>query len=60
MGTVQLGISPTNPSGWGKAGDTINAHATISISGYRSMDYTRVPVRQSKSGTAKAVTIGRF
>lgn len=60
MVNIRLGITPNNPNGWGKSGDTITAHATISISGYRSMDYTQKPVRQSKSGTARASTIGRF
>ena len=59
-GTARLGISPKNLSGFGKAGDTINATATIAIEGGYSDDYTRVPSRASRSGTAAAITIGRF
>jgi hypothetical protein len=59
-GTARIGISPTNRTAFGKAGDRINATATISIAGGYSDDYTRVPSRATRSGSAKAITIGRF
>lgn len=59
-GDVRLPISPDTPNQYGKAGSILSASATISIPGSISSDYTRVPSRQQKSGTACIFTIGRY
>jgi len=53
-------ISPQNPGEFGKAGTRATARVTVSIEGYRSMDYTRIPVRYTASGNVKAETVGRY
>ena len=59
-GDVVNPISPSNTSAFGKAGSQLSVNANISIGGRVDMDYTRVPTRYSKSGTACAFTIGRY
>ncbi len=59
-GDVRFPISPTNTNGFGKAGSSLGVNANISIGGYTSGDYTRLPVRQTKTGNVKAMTIGRY
>lgn len=59
-GDVRLPISPTNTGGFGKAGSSLGVNANVSIGGYTSGDYTRLPVRQTKTGNVKAMTIGRY
>lgn len=53
-------VSPQNPTGFGKAGTVAWAQVSVSIEGYQSMDWTRVPVRYTASGNVKAKTIGRY
>ena len=53
-------VSPQNPNGFGKAGTQARARITVSIPGYFSMDYTRIPTSYTAQGTAWARTIGRY
>lgn len=53
-------VSPQNPNGFGKAGTSARARITVSIPGYYSMDYTRIPTSYTAQGTAWARTIGRY
>lgn len=53
-------ISPQNPSGFGKAGTQATARITVSIPGYYSMDYTRIPTSYTAQGNVKARTVGRY
>lgn len=59
-GNVRFPITPQNTSGFGKSGDLLHANANISIAGRVDYDYTRIPIRHSKSGTCRALTIGRY
>ena len=53
-------VSPQNPNGFGKAGTQARARITVSIPGYYSMDYTRIPASYTAQGTARARTVGRY
>ena len=53
-------VSPQNPNGFGKAGTQATARITVSIPGYFSMDYTRIPTSYTAQGTARARTVGRY
>ena len=53
-------VSPQNPNGFGKAGTNATARITVSIPGYYSMDYTRIPTSYTAQGTAWARTVGRY
>ena len=53
-------VSPQNPNGFGKAGTQATARITVSIPGYYSMDYTRIPISYTAQGTAWARTVGRY
>ena len=53
-------VSPQNPNGFGKAGTQARARITVSIPGYYSMDYTRIPTSYTAQGTAWARTVGRY
>ena len=53
-------VSPQNPNGFGKAGTNATARITVSIPGYYSMDYTRIPISYTAQGTAWARTVGRY
>ena len=53
-------VSPQNPTGFGKAGTQATARITVSIPGYYSMDYTRIPTSYTAQGTARARTVGRY
>ena len=56
----QHAVSPQNPNGFGKAGTQARARITVSIPGYYSMDYTRIPTSYTAQGTARARTVGRY
>lgn len=58
QGRAMLGVSPTNLNALGKVGN-LTATGIIEVAAGYSSDYTRIPVRQSKSGVARAITIGR-
>lgn len=53
-------VSPQNPNGFGKAGTQARARITVSIPGYYSMDYTRIPASYTAQGTVRARTVGRY
>ena len=53
-------VSPQNPNGFGKAGTVATCRLSVSIPGYYSMDYTRIPVSYTAQGTARARTVGRY
>jgi len=53
-------VSPQNPNGFGKAGTQATARITVSIPGYYSMDYTRIPTSYSAQGNVRARTVGRY
>jgi len=53
-------VSPQNPNGFGKAGTQATARITVSIPGYFSMDYTRIPISYSAQGNVRARTVGRY
>lgn len=56
----RFAVSPKNPNGFGKAGTVARVSVSVTIPGYQSMDYTRVPVRYTANGNVKAQTIGRY
>ena len=53
-------VSPQNPSGFGKAGTIATARISVSIPGYITYDWTRIPTSYTATGNAKARTVGRY